>query len=142
MRPKRPASMAALSWRAASPKRAWKMDPTRTPAFSASGRMWSVPSTVESSGFSIMRCLPARMAASAGSRCSADGVVMHTASSPGCCEQRVRVIGRETDAVLAREILRRRLPAADHAHQPPAARGRHGARVEMRDGARADEAEA
>src|SRR5262245_41750222 len=84
MRPNRPASIAFLSSRAASPKRAWKMEPTRTPALPASCRMWSVPSTVESSGFSIIRCLPARIAASAGSRCSADGVVMHTASRPGC----------------------------------------------------------
>ena len=65
-----------------------------------------MPSTVESSGFSIIRCLPARIAASAGSRCSADGVVMHTASSPGCASSCIHVVDGETDAVLAREALR------------------------------------
>ena len=101
-----------------------------------------MPSTVESSGFSIIRCLPARIAASAGSRCSADGVVMHTASSPGCASRACKSSLAKPMPCSLREGLGGAAAAADHADQPAAARRGHGARVEVRDGARADETEA
>ena len=60
---------------------------------------------------------------------------------PGLRQQLIHVIRRETDAVLGREFLGGGARAADDADQPAAAGGGHGARVEMRDRARADETE-
>ena len=59
----------------------------------------------------------------------------------GLREQLGHVVRREADAVLGGELLRGGARAADHSHEPAAARGRDRARVEMRDGARADETE-
>ncbi len=60
---------------------------------------------------------------------------------PGLREQLIHVVRREAHAVLRRELLGGGARAADDPDQAAAVGSRHGARVEMRDGACADESE-